>query len=293
MNNKLVYTSDSMNVFIKNYVEYKFMYYNWIVSDKYVFNEKSPRHSKYTILVTSQIIKDEQELCNYASNGREIANKITSFIPLCGLPSLISKGNHDFLTNSSIIVFESAPYGWKTNYREIRKELTTSHNNEIYMEIDCLGVTGYSILDNSPMKELQIIMRKYKEIREEVKYLIFLNDSILSSTNSNIFMLMGKALEIINAMYPLETKKDRRIEEHFPEVSNIFNGYTIKDLFNLSNNRKETRHYIKDKAQIVSHESLNEEERIMMYKCTTCLLLNVIRDKLGLPHVSIEYASHK
>lgn len=289
MNNKLVYTSDSMNVFIKNYVESKFKYNNWVVSDKYEFNEKSPRHSHYSILVTSPMISNEQELCNYESYGRDIANKITSFIPLCVLLSLINKGTHDFLTNKSIIVFESAPNGWKTNYREVRKELTVP-NNEIYMEIECLGVTGYSILDNSPMKELQIMLEKYNDIKDEVKYLIFLNDSILSSTNSNIFMLMGKALEIINAMYPLKTKKDRRIEEHFPELTSVFNSYTIKDLMNLSNNRKETRHYIKDKAKLISHESLNEEERIMMYKCTICLITNVLREQLGLPRVNFTFA---
>jgi len=98
-----------------------------------------------------------------------------------------------------------------------------------------------------------------------------------------------KALEIINAMYPMETRTDKRIEEYFPELSSVFNGYTINDLINLSNNRKEARHFIKDKTKILSHESLNKKERILMYRCANCLLTNVIREKFGLSHQTIIY----
>ena len=81
----------------------------------------------------------------------------------------------------------------------------------------------------------------------------------------------------------------RRIEEHFPELTDIFDGYTIRDLFNLANNRKETRHYIKDKATVSAHESLTEEERIKMFNCTFSLMINVLREKFGLSRVPFEF----
>ena len=87
----------------------------------------------------------------------------------------------------------------------------------------------------------------------------------------------------------METKTDRRIIQYFPELSNVFGSYTIKDLIYLSNYRKETRHYIKDKTKVISHDSLNKEERILMYRCSTCLLTNAIREKLGLSHQTIIY----
>ena len=290
MNNNLVYTSEPMDVLIENYMEYKYTYHNWIVSDNYVFNEKMPRHSHYSIIVTSPFVDNEHELYKYDSFGRVLVDRITSLIPLCGLPSLISKGTHDFLTNRSIIVYTNSPKGWKTNYNKIRTELVKPNVSGLTIGNITAEVKGYAIIDDTPLKELEVMINNYDSINEGVKYLMFLNNCILSYADSNIFMLMGKALEIIDAMYPLKTKKDKRIDNSFPELANVFNGYTIKDLFNLSNNRKETRHYIKDKAKVISHESLNEEERIMMYKCTTCLIINVLRDQFGLPRPCYEFA---
>ena len=55
----------------------------------------------------------------------------------------------------------------------------------------------------------------------------------------------------------------------------------------LCNNRKETRHYIKDKIRLIPHESLSKEEGLLLFKFSTNLIMNVIRDKLELPHIAI------
>ena len=289
MNNNLIYTSESMDVLIENYVEYIFAYHNWVVSDNYVFNEKMPRQSHYSIIVTSPFVDNEHELNRYNSSGRKLVDRITSLIPLCGLPSLISNGTHDYLTNRSIIVYNNSPKGWDTNYNIIKTELEDPQVSGLTIGTITAEFKGYTIIADTPLKELEVMLNNYDRTNEEVKYLIFLNNCILSYADSNIFLLMGKALEIIDAMYPLKTKKDKRIEECFPELTNVFHGYTIKDLFNLSNNRKETRHYIKDKEKIISHESLNNEEQILMYKCMTCLITNVLRDQFALPRPCYEF----
>lgn len=293
MGYRLSFTTDPMDVCINNYEAYRFNYIGWSISDKYIFNEKTPRHSHYSIIVTSPMIIKERELYNYSSKGQSLANIITSLIPFCGLPSLISQKTHDYLSNRSVFVFDSSPSGWKTNFAEIRKDFEVSKGHGLMTSSLSVEVKGYAIIDESPLKDLEVMITKYEYISEEAKYLIFLNNSIISSANSNVFMLMGKALEIINAMYPLEAKTDRRIEVFFPELVNIFGNYTIKKLFDLSNNRKETRHYIKDKKnkeKLVSHESLSEEERIMMYKCTTCLITNAIREQFGLPRPHFDFS---
>jgi len=282
----LVYISNSMSVLIENYSEYKFEYNNWIVSDNYVFNESIPRHSNYSIAVASPTVKTEQELHSYESFGRNLMNRITSLIPLSGLPPLIQRGNHDFFSNKSIFVTGSLPNGWRSNYKEVKKRIIDSHSSDILMDIEFMGLKSFSIINYSPLREIEVMVNNINNIGEEINYLVFLNNSIMSSVDSNVFMLIGKALEIIDAMYPLKTKKDRRIEEHFPELSNIFNNCTIKDLINWSNNRREARHFVRNKSNLTPHEPLNNEERTMMYKCATCLITNVIRDKFGLLHFS-------
>ena len=128
------------------------------------------------------------------------------------------------------------------------------------------------------------MLDKYDNLPEDVRFLLFLNYSILTSDNFNVFMLIGKALEIINAMYPFQHnhgKPDKRIEEYFPELIDTFQGITIKNLMDLSNNRQETRHFL-DKKKHLPHESLTRDERINLYRCSTSLMLNVLRDKFGL-----------
>lgn len=74
MNHNLVYTSDPVDVLIENYVEYKFMYHDWMISDNYVLNEKEPHHSHYSIIVTSPCLDDEHKLNEYVTSGRAIAD---------------------------------------------------------------------------------------------------------------------------------------------------------------------------------------------------------------------------
>lgn len=278
-----------MDVCINNYEPYRFDYNGWYVSDNYVHNENNTRWSHYSVIITKPNILNEEDLNDCRMKGQEIVDLVTSLIPICGLPSLNSPVFQDFANDTSIIDYKSSPIGWKTNYTEMTGMFEAAKHSKLKVSISYMGFSHYSILEQSPLEELELMMNKYKKTSNEINYLVFLYNSILTAMNLNVYMLIGKALEIINAMYPMETKKDKRIENFFPELSSVFKGYTIKDLINLSNNRKEARHYIKDKTNIISHDSLNRKEKIMMYRCSTCLMLNVIREKFGLSHLSIIY----
>ena len=288
-NHYLSFTTESMDVCINNYDPYKFDYNGWNVSDNYVHNEKNPRWSHYSIIVMKPNIISEEDLYDYRMKGQEIVDLVTSLIPLCGLPSLNGPMYQDFANDTSIFDYKSSPKGWRTNYNEMREIFEAAKQSKIKVNFSFMGISRSSVIERSPLEELELMMSKYDNIQEETKYLLYLYNSILSATSLNVYMLIGKALEIINAMYPMETKTDRRIEQYFPELSNVFDSYTIKDLINLSNNRKEARHYIKDKTKVILHESLNKKERILMYRCSTCLLTNAIREKFGLSHQTIIY----
>lgn len=289
MEKKLSFISDALDVEIRNYSDCKFEYNRWIVSDKYVLNEKQPHLSKYSIVVTSPNIGTEEELNDYRTKGEKVINRITQFIPFCGLPALNTPKSTSFYRDVSIVDYQKAPMGWGMNYKEIKetfRDPQTKHSFTISIE----GFRPYSIIDSSPLEELNIILDNYDTTGEEIKFLVFLNNAILTSTDSNVYMLIGKALEIINAIYPLNGNKDNRINEYFPELEEIYKGHTIKELIGLCNNRKETRHYIKkDKTQLISHESLSKEEGLLLFKFSTNLILNVVRDKFDLPHMAIKH----
>lgn len=288
MEKNLSFISDAMDVEIKNYSDCKFEYDKWMVSDKYVLDEKHPHVSKYSIVVTSPNIGTEEELNDYRAKGEMVIKRITHFIPICGLPALNTPSSTSFYRDVSIIDYQKAPNGWGMNYNEIKELFKAQENKKHTITISVGGFRPYSIIESSPLEELRIIMNNYDSTSDEIKFLVFLNNAILTSMDSNKYMLIGKALEIINAIYPLKGNKDNRIDEYFPELEEVYKGHTIKELLGLCNNRKETRHYIKkDKTQLISHESLSKEEGLLLLQLSTNLIINVIRDKVGLAHAAI------
>lgn len=292
MEHHLTFTTDSMDVCINNYEPYSFDYKGWTVSDKYVHNKNNPRGSSYAIIFSSPLFSDEEELNNYRLSGQDISNLITTLIPVCGLPSLNSPKFMDFLKDQYIIDYKSTPQGWSTNYSEMLEVFEEAKQSKIRVNVNFVGICRYAVIDSSPLKDLEHLLNAYDDSSEEVKFLLFLNYSILTSNDLNAFMLIAKALEIINVMYPFKHnhgKADERVKNYFPELVEIFKDITIKDLWTYSNTRKETRHFPNNKNNNLPHESLTKEERINMYKCTTCLLVNVLRDKFGLPHNEIVF----
>lgn len=280
----LTFTTDSIDVCINNYEPYSFEYDGWTVSDKYVHNEKKDRGSNYKFVITSPSFHKEEMLNNYVIIGQDIINIITPLIPVCGIPSLNYPKLKNFLKDQNIIDPKSSPQGWSSDYNDVLEQIKAEKGEKMHVFIECMGISRFSTINDSPLKELHIMLNKYDSLSEDVRFLIFLNYSILTSDNFNVFMLIGKALEIINAMYPFKHnhgKEDKRIDELFPELIDTFQGITIRNLMDLSNNRQETRHFI-DKKNHLPHESLTRDERINLYRCSTSLMLNVLRDKFGL-----------
>ena len=107
-----------------------------------------------------------------------------------------------------------------------------------------------------------------------------MNDADLASFTSR-YMLLSKALEMINAMYPLKGT-DNRIQTLLPELVDKFDGMTLKDLMNLANNRKETRHYVDRSDDSLSHPAMSEDELKLFYSKSNQLCLNILRRSLGL-----------
>lgn len=282
----LKFVSDYLEVEIKNYSDCKFEYDKWIISDKYVFNENNLRFSQYAIVAASPSISSEKELNDYRWRGEKVIKRITDLIPVCGLPALNFPKEGNCFNAKSIVLYSEPPKGWKMNYDEINKEFQVPNKKDISIDVS-VEFCRYSIIDNSPLDDLKVMMNNYDSIGEEIEFLVFLNNAILTSTDSNVYMLVGKALEIVDAIYPLKGNKDNRINNYFPELKDLYEGHTIKELMGLSNTRKESRHFVKNKARLIPHDSLSNEEGELLLKLSTNLIINVIREKFGLSHIAI------
>lgn len=291
MENVLSFKTKPVYVCVDKYEKYSFNYQGWTIVDSYELNESSPRHSRYSITISSPSISTEDELNNFSLQGQKIAEMITELIPISGLPSLNSPKYKSFCNNREFVAYKSAPSGWSTNYTTIQSMLNKEKSNEIRLDVTFEGIVHFSVLEQSPLPDLQHMLEHYDDAEEPIKFLLFLNNSILSANDINVFMLIGKALEIVDAIYPYHgpEEDDNRIKIFFPELSDTFGEHTLKRLCHWCNKRKEARHYIKVKHERLPHDPLSKEERIALCRCSNSLIMNVIRHAFHLPHSSVVF----
>jgi len=274
-----------MYVHINKYEKFTFDYWGWTVSDNYKYNAKSPRHSQYSITITSPSITNQEELNNSSVRGKEIADIVTMLIPICGLSALNSPKFISFSNNHKLVDFKSAPNGWSTNYSDIKSMLNGEKSNKTILDVTAEGLFHFSILEQSPLFEIQYMLERYDNVDEHIKFLLFLYNSIETANDINVYMLIGKALEIVyanGANKELKWKKERPIKNYIPELSETLQDISFGNLFEWTNFRKESRHYVDNKKNYKPHGSMSTEERIKLYQCSTSLIIYVIRQAFGL-----------
>ncbi len=69
MENKITFRTKPVYVCVDKYEKYSFNYQGWTIADSYELNESSPRHSRYSITISSPSISTEDELNNFSLQG--------------------------------------------------------------------------------------------------------------------------------------------------------------------------------------------------------------------------------
>ena len=278
---RLIYTSNPLSLVIANYEPMSFEYNGWIVSDEYACNKKYGTLSEYRIKVSSNEICNDEDLNSAAYQGRELTDIITKLLPYVAFVSLNEPQCVNSTRTETSIIVNSPTKGWTNNYNEVESYLVTQDGISFKVICEYDGTIHYAKMINSPLNELKTMLEAYEGLSNNYKFLIFLHNAIKESEDINRYMLIGKALEIVNAIYPYQRgRQDRRIQENHPELLPFFEGTTLKNLIGLSNSRQESRHYINQSTD--SHPKLSEEEAGKLYLCSVLLITNIIRKVCGL-----------
>jgi hypothetical protein len=127
--------------------------------------------------------------------GEEIVDLVTSLIPLCGLPPLNSPKYQDFANDSSIFDYKSSPIGWRTNFNEMKEMFEAAKQPQIEVSFTFMGISRYSVIDKSPLEELELMMREYRNAQDEIKddtKLYDIVDKIRDLTSKNFICLFEK-----------------------------------------------------------------------------------------------------
>ena len=279
MNNILIAKSKPILLDLDNYIEGKSTIKGYLIKDTYSFPKTKIDHGQYQIIVESPIIRDDSDFSRHLNAIKGIVQRLTILSKcIIGEAFNTSPWDMDIFTKRIELIGEM-PLGWESNYDLVRKELDKKKRLTVHIEVE---PNHYCRLSASPFNDYLTAFKAFSHLKTiERDLLQILNDADLVSTTGR-YMLLSKALEMVNAMYPLTKHKDDRIQTILPELSEQFKGITLKQLMGLANTRRETRHYVDKSSESLSHQAMSEEERKLFYLMTNQLCLNIIRRSLGL-----------
>lgn len=279
----LVYKSNAMPIVIGSYVKSSFIYDKWVVSDEYI--EDTMKH-EYRIVVTSlDDVKDHNDLTILAIQTSSFVEKLTMLLKYAMCFPLNSPHNQITYRCIRAVDIREIPKGWESNIDEVDSFLMSTLPS--YVRVTLMPNSEY--MPTSALKEIQIALEGYDNLEEEIKDLMAVHNSAVEADERSCFLILGKVIDMINYLYPLSNtnhKPDKRISDYFPELRPFFDNTTIKDLMNIANNRKETRHYNKGRNQL--QPSLNGKEAELYYQRIDVLATEIIRRRLGLSSITVK-----
>lgn len=278
---KLIYHSNPLLITISNYSESSFEYDKWIISDYY---RKVAIGYEYGFIVTSkEDVSECRDLTVLSVQTSSFVEKLTLLIKYAVGVSLNAPHRQVVHRRIRVIDEREIPKGWKSNYEEINSHL----KDTLPCHISVIPIPQNAEMPISVLNELKTALAKYDELDEWMKDLISYHNSAVEADERSCYLIFGKVLEMINALYPYKRshRKDRRINEFFPELLPIFGNIMISDLMRISNTRKETRHYANKNNTTFKPLTVNESETY--FQCVDVLTLQVIRKALGLESLVI------
>lgn len=281
-NNVLRVSSKSINIDLENYNPGRAIIKGYTLKDAYDPPSSKIDHGQYRIIIESPLIRKESDFNNHLCSVREIVKQLT-VLTKCVLGEALNTSPWELdAFTKRLELLGQMPEGWESNYFSIQDEL--DKRKQFHLHVKRVEPRHFFCLPESPFVDYIKALKHYPGLKPiEIDLLQILNDADLVSFTGR-YMLLGKALEIVNAMYPLKGK-DSRIQDLLPELIERFNGTTIKDLLNLANNRKETRHYVNKSKDTLSHQEMSVDERKLFYALTNQLCINLLRRSLGLNNV--------
>lgn len=276
----IVYRSKPMPIHIDEYEQNSFEYDKWVISDNY---KESKYGYEYRIIVfTKRTIKDYNDLTYDSILTSGFVEKLTMLIKYVLGVSLNSPHGQIFHKRGRIIDFREIPKGWEANISEIDTDLMKTLSSFVR----AVPIPTHGNMKTSILEELNIALNNYDSLDEEIKDLMAVHNSAVESDERACYLIMGKLIDMINWLYPLEHRTDRRIKEIFPELIPFFGDTTIKDLMGIANSRKETRHY--NMSLQSPHPALTNQEAEIYFQRIDILALDIVRKRLGLPKITAE-----
>ena len=282
----LIYQSIPLNLLIRDYEPISFEFNGHIFSDSYIPPKNSnSSHGEYRLFIKTKELEDTAQLNSISLELYSLAENIQVYLKyITGTAIFITPQSFD-IHRKRFISANRSPEGWSSNYDDIEERLDI---NQYKFKISPLIPSVYAQILKSPLFELKVILENYNSLDSNIKYLMRLNYEADAASDTIRCLVYGKVLEILDALHPLHGKSDKRIEEYYKGMEDVYGKVTIKDLMGLANYRADTRHYVARKGDVKSHPFLTFEELGVYGPLIDNLAINEVRRQFGLEMVLLK-----
>jgi hypothetical protein len=241
--------------------------------------EIAPDIGSYSLLVERQLTLDD-DARHWHTVGVDLVERIDRLWAFAaGLP-LRSRGFQ--VTLASI----EAPKGWQSNVKEIDHAIQAATQDII------VGSVGFSsrhwrYAPEFPLVQLVQGLNSYIVADELVRELIDLHyEAHHSASSRSRAVLFAKALEIVRELLP--GRDDRSREAELPVHVREALSHSLAWLYNLSNNRRNTRHPVTKQPNLALHPEMPGSEYMDYLRNADLLIRYVGSAKLGLNLVVLQ-----
>lgn len=277
---ELILESDILFIDIEKYKKIEgFMINGASIVDKYTTNEKY--HGEYQ-LILKKTVNNTQELNESAKSLNSIALLINPLMTYAiGYPINVSK--KEFYGKRFSLVVNNKVESWTTNYDKVSQILQTREHPQGISGIgEISGIRTWSSIEYAPLFELVKVIDGYKHLDNLTKKLIRYHTLAHSHEFDVRYILLGKALEIAELLLPIPKDRKKSFSLLPSEIKDEFKNRDISWLYNMSNNRMETRHAINLASKDSLHSWMTEDEYFDFMHLSDLLINYIVRTKMNL-----------
>jgi hypothetical protein len=183
--------------------------------------------------------------------------------------------------------FLDSPKGWSTNAKEIDVRLAQAEGSP-YATLDLVKSRHWMQMPFSPLREVLRVRETLRIASESTSALVDLHYSALRSPDSNgKLFLLAKGLELGSRLIPGKNNKLR--EKSLPENIRSALSHSLDWLFNISNNRFDVRHVVKDPQGPQLHQRMTPEERAAFTEDADLVIRAIVCQQIGRPAFVVKH----
>jgi len=277
---ELIIESDILFIDIEKYEKFEGFKLNGAsIFDKYTPNDKY--HGEYQ-LILKKTVKNTQELNESAKSLNRIALLINPLMTyVIGHPINVSK--KEFYGKRFSLVVNNKVESWTTNYDNVSRILQTREHPQGISGIgEISDIRTWSSIGYTPLFELIKVIDSYKHLDNITKILIRYHSLAHLYEFDVRYIILGKALEIAEQLLPIPKDRKKSFSLLPAEIKDEFKNRDISWLYNMSNNRMETRHAINLGSKDSLHEWMTEDEYFDFMHLSDLLINYIVRTKMNL-----------